>query len=122
MVNQTSRRLAVLIVEDNEEIRFGMKTSLRHCGYRVMEATDADEAVEIATRWPPDFILTEEELPTFALLLKRAREHESLRDLPVVIVNPDAEEGTRYADAIVFTDYDQLKHFLLSPARASNQE
>jgi CheY-like chemotaxis protein len=122
MVNHTNRQPTILIVEDIEEIRFGMKRSLLDCGYRVLEATNADEAVEVAMRWPLDLILTEEELPTFALLLERASEHASLKGLPVVIVNPDAEEGMRYADAFVLTDYDQLKHFLLSPVKVSNQE
>jgi CheY-like chemotaxis protein len=108
------------VVEDIEEIRFGMKNSLLGCGYRVLEAADADEAIAVASRWPPDLIFTEEELPAFSALLESAREHPSLKGLPVVIVNPDAEEGTRYADAFVLADYDQLKRFLLSQARVSD--
>jgi CheY-like chemotaxis protein len=116
VVNHTDgRQPTVLVVEDIEEIRSGMKRSLRGCGYRVLEAADADEAVEVASRRPPDLILTEEEVPTFAVLLERARRHPSLKGLPVVIINPDAEEGTRYGDAVVLADYDQLKHML--PAR-----
>ncbi|PYS47326.1 MAG: hypothetical protein DMF68_16295 [Acidobacteria bacterium] len=122
MVNHTSRQPIVLIVEDIDEIRTGMNNSLRDCGYKVLEATDADEALEVATRWPPDLILTEEEVPTFALLLERTRENRSLRGLPVMIVNPDAEEGTRYADAFVVANYDQLKHFLPSPDKVYDQE
>jgi CheY-like chemotaxis protein len=115
MVNHTSRRQpTVLIVEDIEEIRFGMKRSLSDCDCQVLEAANADEAVAIASRLPLDLILTEEELPTFALLLERTREHPSLKGLPVLIINPDAEEGMRYSDAFVLTGYDQLKRFLLN--------
>jgi CheY-like chemotaxis protein len=110
------------MVEYVEEIRSGMKRSLRACGYRVMEAADSDEAVEVASLRPPDLILTEEELPTFAALLKRAREHPSLKGLPVVIINPDAEEGTRYGDAIVLADYNQLKNLLPARKAISSQE
>jgi CheY-like chemotaxis protein len=106
-----------LIVEDVEEIRAGMKRSLLACGCGVLTAADADQAVEVASRHTPDLILTEEELPTFASLLEHAREHLPLKGLPVVIVNPDAEEGTRYEGAVVLTDYDQLKRMLLSPER-----
>ncbi|MDQ3919567.1 MAG: response regulator [Acidobacteriota bacterium] len=112
----------VLVVEDVEEIRSGMKRSLRGCGYRVVEAADAEEAVEVASRQPPDLILTEEELPTFAALLERAREHPSFKGLPVVIINPDAEEGTRYDDAVVLADYGQLKHLLPARKTASTWE
>lgn len=115
MNHTDGRQPTVLVVEDVEEIRSGMKRSLRGCGYRVLEAADADEAVEVASRQPPDLILTEEELPTFTDLLERAREHPSLKGLPVVVINPDAEEGTRYGDALVLADYDQLKRLL--PAR-----
>jgi CheY-like chemotaxis protein len=116
MVNQTSSRPpTVLVVEDIEEIRAGMQCSLRACGYRVLTAADADEAVAVAARCPLDFILTEEELPTFAALLEHARTHPALEGLPVVIVNPDAEQGTRYQDAIMLTDYEQLKHLPLNP-------
>lgn len=115
MNHTDSRQPTVLVVEDVEEIRSAMKRSLRGCGYRVAEAADADEAVEVASRRPPDLILTEEELPAFAALLERAREHPSLKGLPVVVINPDAEEGTRYGDAVVLAGYDQLKRLL--PAR-----
>jgi CheY-like chemotaxis protein len=118
----SSRQPIVLVVEDIEEIRFGMKNSLLGCGYCVLEAADANEAVAVASRWPPDLIFTEEELPTFAALMARAREHPSLKGLPVVIVNPDAEEGARYAEAVVLADYDQLKLFLLSQARLSDEQ
>jgi CheY-like chemotaxis protein len=112
----------VLVVEDIEEIRSGMKGSLRACGYGVLEAADADEAVEVASRRPPDLILTEEELPTFAALLGRAREHPSLKGLPVAVINPDAEEGTRYGDAVVLADYDQLKNLLPARKTVPSQE
>lgn len=115
-MNQTDgRQPTVLVVEDIEEIRSGMKRSLRGCGYRVVEAADADEAVEVASRRAPDLILTEEEVPTFAALLERVREHSSLKGLTVVIINPDEEEGTRYDDAVVLANYYQLKNLL--PAR-----
>jgi CheY-like chemotaxis protein len=104
-----------LVVEDVAEIRSGMERSLRYYGYRVLTAANADEAVAVAARHPLDFILTEEELPTFAALLERAHAHPALKGLPVIIINPDAEEGTRYADAVVLTDYEQLKHLPLSP-------
>jgi CheY-like chemotaxis protein len=123
VVNHTDgQQPTVLVVEDVEEIRFGMKRSLRGCGYRVAEAADADEAVEVASRRPPDLILTEEELPTFAALLERAREHPSLKGLPVVIINPDEEEGTRYGDAVVLAGYDQLKHLLPARKTVPSQE
>ncbi len=117
-MNQTSSsQPTVLVVEDVEEIRAGMQRSLRNYGYRVLTAANADEAVEVAARCPLDLILTEEELPTFAALMERARADASLKGLTVVIINPDAEDGTSYAGAVVLNNYDQLKCLLLSPER-----
>jgi len=74
VVNHTDgQQPTVLVVEDIEEIRSGMKRSLRGCGYRVVEAADANAAVEVASRLPLDLILTEEEVPTFPALMEGAR-------------------------------------------------
>jgi CheY-like chemotaxis protein len=118
MMNDTNGDGAiVLIVEDVEETRVGMKRIVEALGFRVTEATNGEEAVAVAERIPPHLILTEEELPTFFELTERLREHPTLMDVPVVIVNPDAEDGTRYGDAIVLTDSNQLERFLVRPAR-----
>jgi CheY-like chemotaxis protein len=110
---QTSgSRPTILIVEDDVEIRAAMQRSLRGCGCRVLTAADSQEAVEVAARCPLDLVLTEEELPTFASLMESARDDGSLKGLTVVIVNPDAEEGTTYAGALVLGNYDQLKPLL----------
>jgi CheY-like chemotaxis protein len=106
------RRATILIVEDVDWIRSGMRSSVRLLGYRTAEAADDDEAIEIAEADPPDLILTEEDLPTFDSLLSRLREHPTLRDIPVVI-NPDADEHTRYGDAVILSGYEELPSLLL---------
>jgi CheY-like chemotaxis protein len=103
----------VLVVEDIDWIRAGMRRSLARHGFRVVEAANDSEAVEVARRERPDLILTEEELPTFDALLAVARELPSGRGVPVVVVNPDADSETRYGDAVVVTDYGQLRTLLL---------
>jgi CheY-like chemotaxis protein len=103
-----NERAIVLIVEDDEWIREGMKRSIEALGFRVMEAENSGEAVAGAERVRPHLILTEEEIPDFYDLTKRLREHPTLLNVPIVIVNPDAEDDTRHGDAIVLTDYDQL--------------
>jgi CheY-like chemotaxis protein len=115
-------RQTVLVVEDIEYIRAGLKRSAGSYGYLVLEASDDAEALSVAERERPDLILTEEQLPTFAALLSRLREHPTLRRIPVVIVNPDAEEGARCGDAVVLTSYDQLQSLLAPPASVVNGE
>jgi two-component system chemotaxis response regulator CheY len=107
------RRATVLIVEDIDWIRSGMKSSVLLLVYRAAEATDDDEAIEIAEADPPDLILTEEDLPTFDSLLSRLRGHPLLHEIPVVIINPDADENTHYGDAVILNSYEELPSLLL---------
>lgn len=58
-------------------------------------------------------IVTEEEPPTFDALLARVRELPANLRAPVVVVKPDADDQTRYGDAVVLTDFDQLRTLLL---------
>ena len=106
---------AILIVEDVDWIRAGMRRSVESHGYRVVEASNLVEAVELVERESPELILTEENFPDFDSLIEYLRERRALRRLPVVIVNPDAEEGARHGDARVLTSYEQIAPLLASP-------
>src|SRR5215212_9391600 len=98
----------ILIVEDLDWIRFGMKQAVEHEGYRAEEARNDAEAFQIAEEEPPELILTEEEVPTFNALMTRLREHPTLSRVPVVIVNPDAENGARHGDAYLLVDFSDI--------------
>ena len=105
MKNSDTQHPTILIVEDMDWIRAGMKKAVEQEGYRAVEATNDAEAFQLAEREPPELILTEEELPTFDALLARLREHPTLSSVLVVIVNPDAENGARHGDAYLLADY-----------------
>jgi DNA-binding response OmpR family regulator len=102
----------ILIVEDIHWIRSGLKKAIEREGYRAMEARNDAEAFQIAEREPPKLILTEEELPTCNVLMARLREHPALSSVPVVIVNPDAENGARHGDAYLLADYADIPSLL----------
>src|SRR5215217_1575721 len=104
----------ILIVEDIDWIRFAMKKAVERHAYRAVEATNDAEAFEIAERDSLDLIVTEEELPTFNALMGRLREHPTLRRIPVVIVDPDADDGARYRDAYLLADYADISSLLAS--------
>lgn len=106
------RPATILIVEDVDWIRASMKRSVEHHGYHAVEATDAAEAILVAEREAPELVLTEEEVPTFDALMERARRHPAFRHVPIVIINPDAEEGTRLGDAILLNGYDHIATLL----------
>jgi DNA-binding response OmpR family regulator len=114
MKSSDTQPLTILIVEDRDWIRAGMKKEAEGQGFRVVEARDDQEALAIAQRQGVVLILTEEELPTFNALMDRWRENLSLGNTPVAIVNPDAEDGARYGDAYLLPDYATICSFLES--------
>jgi CheY-like chemotaxis protein len=118
-VNETTNaRATVLVVEDIDSLRSAMRKRVEGYGFAVIEASDAAEALSAAGRVRPDLILTEEQLPTFRALENFVREHPQLSRVPVVIVNPDAEDGARHGDAVVIADFDQLRRLLPHPAES----
>jgi CheY-like chemotaxis protein len=109
------RASTILIVEDTDWIRSGMKQAAEQCGYVVVEAKDEFEAVEVAEHQAPDLILTEERLPDLPALVARIREHPALQELPIVIIDPDVVDETRLGDITVVPGYDRLAPLLITP-------
>jgi Response regulator containing CheY-like receiver domain and AraC-type DNA-binding domain len=104
-MKDSGQRQTILIIEDIDWIRSGMKKPVEGLGYRVVEATNEAEALESAEHESIELILTEEEVPTFNALMTRLSEHPTLKRLPVAIVNPDAEAGARLGDAYLLADF-----------------
>ena len=102
----------ILIVEDVDWIRSGMRNAVEREGYRVAEARNDKEAFDLAELQSIDLILTEEELPTFNDLMARLGEHPALSSVPVVIINPDAEDGARLGDAYLLVSYADISSLL----------
>jgi CheY-like chemotaxis protein len=126
-VNEVSNRekgtrTTVLVVEDFDETRFVLKLSLELRGYRVLEALNGQEAVEIARREPLDLILMDLSLPVldgFAAT-RRIREEARSRHVPIVAVTAHATAEYRvkalaagcneYVTKPI--DFDKLGHLL----------
>ena len=113
MDNSEERTETILIVEDIDWIRAGMKKEVERQGYAVIEAKNDAEAAA-AHRVPIVLILTDEEMPTFDALLAQRRENGSLRNVPIAIVDLDAEEGSLYGDCHLLPDYSHIRTFLAS--------
>lgn len=89
-----------------------MKRAVERYGYLAAEAADADSACQVAEGEAIELILTEEQLPTFEALMALLSEHPALSGVPVVIVNPDAEDGARLGEAYLLTDYADIPSLL----------
>lgn len=112
LVENSGQIPTILIVEEIDWIRSGMRKAVERQGYRVVEARNDAEAFQFAELQPIDLILTEEEVPTFKNLMVLLHRHPSLSSVPVVIINPDAEDGARLGDAYLLADYADISSFL----------
>ena len=77
---------AVLIVEDDDRIRSSVRLALEDHGYRVIEASDGEIALETIRRDVPDVVLLDLMLPGmdgYECCRRIRREH----DLPILIVS-----------------------------------
>ncbi|HZT56997.1 MAG TPA: response regulator [Pyrinomonadaceae bacterium] len=92
----------ILVAEDDPDIRLMMKTLLLMRGYRVVEARDGQEAVDVARATRPDLILMDLQLPKlngFAVA-RFVRTTDSLRSVPIIVVSahdPVKHRGLAFA-------------------------
>lgn len=103
-----SRDLVVLIVEDVDDTREVMRLALEERGYRVLEAENGEQAVEVALAEHPDVILMDLSLPVLDGLeaTERIRQHKDFSTTPIVAVTAHQETDLRAdAQASGFTAY-----------------
>jgi CheY-like chemotaxis protein len=112
MKNSDVQHPTILIIEDIDWIRAGMKKAVERHGYCTVEVWNDEEAFQFPELEQIELIVTEEELPTFNILMARLCEHPALSTVPVVIVDPDAEDGARNGDAYLLADYSDITSLL----------
>lgn len=108
MGENDSKDLVVLVVEDVEDVRYFMRLELEERGYRVFEADNGEQAIEVAIRERPNVILMDLSLPVMDGLeaTARIREHEELSTIPIIAVTAHQETDLRAnAQASGFTAY-----------------
>ena len=122
MDSQNGSAPVVMVVEDFEDNRFMMRRLLEMSGYRVLEAINGEEAVELAHRERPQLILMDLSLPQLDGLAatRRIRQNADLRDVPIVAVSAH-DTADFHADALAAgcndyvtkpIDFDQLEALL----------
>ena len=84
----------VLVVEDDNDIREMLVFSLQRAGYSVIEAEDAEQALEKLGSILPDIILVDWMLPGMEgqEICRRVREES---DVPIIMVTARVEEDDR---------------------------
>jgi len=89
VINRARPQQTILLVEDFDDTRLMMKLWLVKKGYRVIEAENGEQAVEIARREQPDLIIMDMMMPGVDGLdaTRQIREYQSLRQTPIVAVS-----------------------------------
>ena len=87
----------VLVVEDNEKIMKLFRDVLQATGYRTLEATTGERALELAAEHDPDLVLMDAQLPGIDGIeaLRRLREDARTAETPVVALTAQAMAGDR---------------------------
>lgn len=102
----------ILVVEDFNDTRDVLRRFLELKGYRVMEGTNGQEAMEIAIRERPDLILMDLQMPvldgfTATLLL---REREELDRVPVVAITAYGSRGDDFRRNVDQTGFGKIEY------------
>jgi CheY-like chemotaxis protein len=116
----------LLIVDDDDDNRFVMKTLLELRGYRVVEASNGQEALDTAARAKPDLILMDLKMPVLnGLAATRSIRRHAKADVPrVPIVALSAYDPARHRTVAMAAgcddyvlkpiDYDRLEKLIES--------
>ncbi|HEV2863568.1 MAG TPA: response regulator [Pyrinomonadaceae bacterium] len=122
MEENREARPTVLVVEDFEDNRFMMRRLLEMSGYRVVEAVNGQQAVELAGDESPDVILMDLSLPMLDGLAatRKIRERDQHSRVPIVAVSAH-DSADFHAEALAAgcneyvtkpIDFDQLIQLL----------
>jgi len=89
MATKNPKSPTILLVEDYQETRTMLRTWLERRGYRLVEAGDGQEAVDLAPLAHPDLILMDLRLPELngIAATRRLRQHADLKNVPVVVLS-----------------------------------
>lgn len=85
---------SILIVDDKASSREFLRTLLEHNGYRLLEAGDGAEALQLARAWRPDLIITDILMPTMDgyELVRQLRATPELAETGVIFCSAHYQE------------------------------
>jgi len=115
-VPPAARKLRVLVVDDDEDIRQVVSFTLRKLSIAVeiVTAVDGQDAVEQATAMPPDLVVLDVMMPRMDgfQTCERLRQHVRTAFVPVLMLTASADEASRTRGYLVGTDDYMSKPFL----------
>ena len=91
------RRKTIMVVDDYEDMRRLTRLALKQLGYRVVEASSGEEAVELAQAELPDLIIMDLSMPKLDGFeaIHRIRRLLGLHDVPVIAFSAHTAQEVR---------------------------
>lgn len=89
----------ILVVDDSADNVAVISLDLQSQGYRVVTASNGEDAIAVATQTMPNLILMDINLPALDGLgaTRRIREYDALREVPVIAITAFGTEGFQRA-------------------------
>ena len=87
-------RKRILVVDDEHEITFVLRSGLTKHGYDVRVAGDGEAALDLFHAWTPDLVITDLAMPNVNGLELCQRLRES-SEVPIIILSVRGEEATK---------------------------
>lgn len=100
--------LTILVVDDDEDLRFLVQKTLSKMGHRVIEAGGGEEGLQLIRSETPHLVLLDLAMPApdGYEVLKSLRAEAATRDLPVVVLTAHGdEESARASFELGATDF-----------------
>jgi len=87
-------RKRILVVDDEQEITFVLRSGLTKHGYDVRVAGDGESALDLFYAWTPDLVITDLAMPNMngLKLCQKLRETSAV---PIIILSVKGEEATK---------------------------
>ena len=89
-----SESKTILVAEDEPDIRGLIKFSLEFIGFSVVEATNGQEAVDMAPEVQPDLIMLDVRMPKLSgyEACERLKAQDSTKDFPIVFLSARGQD------------------------------
>jgi len=117
VIEVPSLRQVILIADDKQSSRELLRAILEHANYVVVEASDGDEALLMASEANPQLVILDIHMPKrdgFGVI-KELRKDPALQDLPIVALTASASLDDR--DRIMDSGFDACLVKPIGPAK-----
>lgn len=83
----------ILVVDDEPDLRFMIRTMLEMAGHKVVEAGHGDAALYAVHKAPPDLVVTDIMMPVMGgvELIRRLRSDPATVGIPILVVSGNSE-------------------------------